>query len=678
MDALTFLQGGGEMGALTRAYDWNNHPLGSPDTWPQSLLTTVSIILNSRFPMFLWWGSDHYQFYNDAYRPSMGAEGKHPTALGQKGADCWPEIWAIIHPLMQQVLDGGESTWQEDSLIPIYRNGQLEDVYWTFSYSAVRGDTGHVAGILVVCSETTRSVQSFQQLQHSEQRFRNLIRQATIGIAVLTGPEMHITIVNDAYGRLIGRTVEELQDQSLLEIIPDIPLIFQQQLERVRTTGEPSFLYQQHFEVMSKGRKIGGYVNVNYEPYRDADGTIIGVMALCQDVTSQVVNSSKLAEMKLANASYAQRLEIALEAAQLGSFEFDLHTGEVICNEQCRIHLGLPPANKYYQWEMAEILDQADRAEKAAAWQKAVMEKDIYSAEYQVKQPDGSIRYVITSGNTMCDEAGQPAKMVGVTIDITEQKLFTQRLSTLVSERTAELQRSNDDLLQFAHITSHDLKEPVRKVKVWSSRLQEDTTSHLSDNGRFYLQKVQSATDRIQLMIDGILAYSSASASEQAITEVDLNQVIRHIREDMEILIHDKHATIHTSPLPVIQGAAILLYQVFYNLVYNSLKFSKKDTPPVITIEAVEKTEQEKKWLSVTVTDNGIGFEPEYNTKIFIAFARLNSKDAYEGTGLGLALCQRVVRRHGGSITASGMPGKGAAFHLLLPVTQDNNKLQHL
>lgn len=536
------------MGALIRAYDWKNHPLGHPDTWPQSLLTTVSIILNSRFPMFLWWGPEHYQFYNDAYRPSLGREGKHPTALGQKGVDCWPEVWSIIYPLMRQVIDGGGPTWQEDALIPIYRNGQIEDVYWTFSYSPVRGDTGNIDGILVVCTETTRSVQSFRQLR----------------------------------------------------------------------------------------------------------------------------------EMEQVNAAYAQRLEIALEAAQLGSFEFDLQTMEITCNEQCRLHLGLPPAASYRQQEMADILNQPDRAEKAAAWQHAVRNRETYRSEYQVRQADGSIRYVIASGNTMYNEDGQPAKMVGVTMDVTEHKLFTQRLSTLVSERTYELQRSNDDLLQFAHITSHDLKEPVRKVKVWSSRLEQDGGSQLSEQGRFYLQKVQHASDRIQLMIDGILAYSAASSSEQMITAVDLNEVLQHILDDMEILLHDKRASVQVGPLPVIQGASVLLYQVFYNLIYNSLKFAQKDTPPEITITATEQHLADKKWVAVTVRDNGIGFEPAYNSKIFIAFTRLNSKDAYEGTGLGLALCQRVAQRHGGSITAEGVPGEGATFRLLLPVVQENNKLQHL
>ena len=128
-----FLSGGGEMGALTREKHWATTPLGDIEYWPQSLRTTISILLSSKFPMFLWWGSELIQFYNDAYRPSLGNNGKHPHALGQRGEECWPEIWPTIKPLIDQVMAGGESTWAEDQLIPIYRNGTLEDVYWTFS-----------------------------------------------------------------------------------------------------------------------------------------------------------------------------------------------------------------------------------------------------------------------------------------------------------------------------------------------------------------------------------------------------------------------------------------------------------------------------------------------------------------------------------------------------------------
>ena len=152
-----FLEGGGEMGALTRAFDWSSVGLGPPDQWPQALKTTVGIILHSDFPMFLWWGNQMIQFYNDAYRPSLGENGKHPKALGQNGVECWPEIWGIICPLIEQVRTANKSFYLEDQLIPIFRNGKIEDVYWTFTYSSVIGDTGTIDGVLVIVMRLQKS-----------------------------------------------------------------------------------------------------------------------------------------------------------------------------------------------------------------------------------------------------------------------------------------------------------------------------------------------------------------------------------------------------------------------------------------------------------------------------------------------------------------------------------------
>jgi len=128
-----FLSGGGEMGKLIREKNWEETPVGNPQQWPQSLRTTLNILLNSKFPMFLWWGKELTCFYNDAYRPSLGINGKHPGILGKPAEDAWAEIWDIIKPLIDQVLNEGDATWSENQLIPIYRNGKIEDVYWTFS-----------------------------------------------------------------------------------------------------------------------------------------------------------------------------------------------------------------------------------------------------------------------------------------------------------------------------------------------------------------------------------------------------------------------------------------------------------------------------------------------------------------------------------------------------------------
>jgi len=170
------------MGELIRSFDWANTALGDPSEWSQSLLTTIGIILNSKFPMFLWWGPELIQFYNDAYRPSLGAEGgKHPAALGQRGEDCWQEIWPVIKPLIDQVLADGESIWSEDQLIPIYRNGTLEDVYWTFGYSKVIDETGSPAGVLVICNETTEKVKSYNDIKEAKNELEFAIEAADLG-----------------------------------------------------------------------------------------------------------------------------------------------------------------------------------------------------------------------------------------------------------------------------------------------------------------------------------------------------------------------------------------------------------------------------------------------------------------------------------------------------------------
>jgi PAS domain S-box-containing protein len=178
---LQFLAGGGEMGALIREKDWSRTPVGDLSTWPQSLRTTLSILLNSKFPMFLWWGKELTCFYNDAYRPSLGSNGKHPSILGQDAETAWTEIWPIIKPLIDQVLAGGEATWSEDQLIPIFRNGHIEDVYWTFSYSPVNDETNAIAGVLVTCNETTEKVKLYNQTAEREDQLQFTIDAAGLG-----------------------------------------------------------------------------------------------------------------------------------------------------------------------------------------------------------------------------------------------------------------------------------------------------------------------------------------------------------------------------------------------------------------------------------------------------------------------------------------------------------------
>lgn len=316
--SFSFLQGGGEMGELTRNYPWESTEVGSPETWPQSLRTTLSILLNARFPMFLWWGSELIQFYNDAYRPSLGENGKHPTALGQRGEDCWPEIWPTIKPLIDQVLSGGNATWSEDHLIPIFRNGQLEDVYWTFSYNPVNDEAGKVGGVLVVCHETTKNVQTVKELKISEARFLNLIREAPVGIIVLSGKEMLVELVNKAYCKLIDRTPEELTGKPYFDIVPEAEEVYRPFLEDVLLNGKEVSFNGHPYTVESNGKKIEGCLDMVFQPFKEYDGAITGVMALCHDVTEQVRSRKKIEESE-------QRLRSFIESAP---FPISVYTGK--------------------------------------------------------------------------------------------------------------------------------------------------------------------------------------------------------------------------------------------------------------------------------------------------------------------------------------------------------------
>ena len=203
-----FLDDGGEMGRLMREKDWSLTPLGEPDGWSQSLRTTVNIILNSPFPMFLFWGKTLKSFYNDAYRPILGNDGKHPKILGLNGKQAWAEIWEEIEPMLKVVTDKGESIWRENLLIPIYRNGRIEDVYWTFSYSPVKNEDGGVSGVLVVVTDTTEAVLSQRRLKESERRFRELANLSPVWIWI-TDKDINVEYANRALLDYIGFQKEE-------------------------------------------------------------------------------------------------------------------------------------------------------------------------------------------------------------------------------------------------------------------------------------------------------------------------------------------------------------------------------------------------------------------------------------------------------------------------------------
>ncbi|KAA2243331.1 PAS domain-containing protein [Chitinophaga agrisoli] len=285
------------------------------------------------------------------------------------------------------------------------------------------------------------------------------------------------------------------------------------------------------------------------------------------------------------------------------------------------------------------------------------------------------------------NDRGEVEAVAGTTRDITEIRLVEEalkrsreELEALVEERTRALHRSNEDLQQFAHVASHDLKEPVRKMKLFANLLRSECNGQLNEKGVGFINSMERAATRMYTMIEGILSYSSFEGTALMSEQVDLNDTIREIESDLEILIQQKQAAVQYGRLPVIAGSAVLLSQLFFNLINNSLKFSRPDNPPLIRMSARELLPEEartagldghKPYIRISFEDNGIGFAQQHAEKIFQAFSRLHSKDRFEGTGLGLSLCRKIVERHGGIIQASGKENEGAIFTIVLPLKQE-------
>jgi PAS domain S-box-containing protein len=272
---------------------------------------------------------------------------------------------------------------------------------------------------------------------------------------------------------------------------------------------------------------------------------------------------------------------------------------------------------------------------------------------------------------------GDIEAVAGTTRDITEIKRAEDARNSLmaelekrVEERTRELNRSNEDLQQFAHVASHDLKEPLRKIKTFASLLKEDQAMLSSDSANIYLSKIVSAADRMTNMVEGVLNYSKADELAGSMELIDLNSIINDVQIDLELAIQQKAGTIIKEDLPKIHGAKILIHQLFYNLLNNALKFAKADVPPIVHISCDMRNIDGQMFVNIIVSDNGIGFEPVYKDKVFELFSRLNAKDKYEGSGLGLSLCKKIVLRHGGTISARAVKGEGAEFLISLPVNQ--------
>ena len=584
-----------------------------------------------------------------------------------------PEVKEAVKPLLDEVISTGMPHHGNDFPVILFRKGQLKMVYFNFVYQPLRNTTGVVDGVMVVATDVTEQVIAKHALQESENQFRNLVTQSPIAMTIFKGEELVIDMANHAMlDRLWRRTPEDVQGKKLLDVFPELEgQPFPMLLQKVYNTGlahreKEALAYVDGPDGMRKF-----YLDYEYAPLFDLEKKVYAIMATVYDVTERKEN-----EMALCLSE--ERFRMLGDSMPQLIWTMDKEGSLNYCSKKLLEFVGL---------EMDEILHHGllraihpdDRAGSLEAWNAAVRSGTLYTYEHRFLKADGTVRWQLSRAVPHRGEDGNVNIWIGTSTDIHDGKLFIDELEAKVQERTKALQRSNDDLrrsnaelAQFAYVASHDLQEPLRKIQTFASRLVDTEFKNLSEKGKDYFARMQASSLHMRQLIEDLLAFSRTNNNgEQLFEYVDLSQVLASVKEQLSEQTEKKGALIHCDPLPVLAVIPYQIEQLFMNLLNNALKFSQVGVKPVIDIRMLDTEYTLIKGIpyhKITIADNGIGFDPQFSERIFQVFQRLHVRKEYEGTGIGLAICKKIMDNHNGFISATGKPDEGAVFTLMFPV----------
>ncbi len=394
-----------------------------------------------------------------------------------------------------------------------------------------------------------------------------------------------------------------------------------------------------------------------------------------------------VAEEKLL-LSNSQLVE-AQEIAKMGHWQWDVASNELSWSEGLYKVYGMVNNGDTINFiDFISRVHPDDRLYVEQNIQKAFEIKEFPQFSHRIITHDGIIKTIHSKGEVLYESSGKVTKMIGTGQDITDQFKAQQQLL----DKTHELQLSNNELKKFAYVASHDLQEPLRKIQTFSSLLERESESILNEKSKLYIDKISNSAMRMQRLIDSILQFSSIKASAESFVQTDLNHILNQVLSDMEIRIQESGTVVKADKLPVIEAIPTQMEQLFQNFLSNAIKFRQQDKTPLIKISSeqimadelnrkipdLNFTQQKGsayKWkkeplIKISVQDNGIGFDDKYSDKIFEIFQRLHTSKTHEGTGIGLAICKKIVDNHHGNINVISKEGEGTTFFIILPVSQ--------
>lgn len=491
---------------------------------------------------------------------------------------------------------------------------------------------------------------------------------------------------------MIGRSPEEVLNKPLFSIIPETETYYRPICEKVRQTGEPVYLYDSPYTVFADGKQIDGFLHLTYQAYRDQGRNILGVMILCQDVTESVRAKKALEQSEARFRNLIEEATVAMALLEGPEWLLTLVNDQMLnIWQRSRSIIGV----KLLQF-MPELIGQpfpnllkgvytsgitySDHDALVTLNRNGVMEDVYMDFSYKaLRNSDGEVYAILVAAADVTERYTSTRKLEE---SEARYKILSQTLEDQVNERTRELEkanhilqdtnkelhRSNANLEEFAHAASHDLKEPVRKITLFTHQLKDQLLANLTEPGLRSFGRIENATQRMGNLIDDLLLYSHVSQRPHQAEAVDIAERVTQVLEDLELDIQEKNAVITVGTLPEVQGYKRQLQQLFQNLIGNALKYSKAGERPRIEISAAEAEENKTRYNVISVKDNGIGFAQEYADKIFQMFARLHGKQEYSGTGVGLSIVKKAVENHKGFIRVQSEVGVGSVFEIYLPI----------
>lgn len=525
-----------------------------------------------------------------------------------------------------------------------------------------------------------------EELQRQKE-FAEAILDSSVSAIAVYDKETRLLSVNRSTVERLGLKKEDILNRKFTDIFP-VAKDTQMEHDLLRALNGERLHNKVYRSPIS-----GTYFENFLIPLKDEQGNVYAALTIGRDITELIEASNKLQQSNLELLNLNQQLEKeieqrklaeeqlriknqqlieAQELAKIGSWEWDVAENKVIWSEGTYRVYEIDTSEQLTYEKFLECVHPDDRDFVGEKIKAAFETKKFNEFYHRIITPFGNVKTIHARGDIVLDEAGNITKMIGTGQDVTLEK----KIESDIISKSSELEYMNSQLQKFAYIASHDLQEPLRKITTFSDFLRSNEFDETVS--KKYLEKINSSAKRLSTLIKDVLHYSRLSRTDELFSEIDLNEVLAIVKNDFELLIAEKNIVIESDDLPVIKGIPTQIMQLFSNLIGNAIKFC--DTTPVINIHCKFITAGEIKnfvtpdssapFLELIFKDNGIGFEQEYAEQIFDIFQRLNSNHQYSGTGIGLALCKKIVENHKGYITAESEPNKGSAFKVYLPFNQ--------